>query len=306
MIQDLEELTARIAEVSASGMHLKSVPLLKLEDVTERLRNVVVEFDPIALPSSVFDPADPEIAGRNIALALMAQPRRPMADLPGFYGAGVYAIYYKGEKQAFPAYAELTRADHPIYVGKADPDSATATTPKAQGRAIWGRLREHANTIRKASSTLAIEDFECRFLVVQSGYQKAAEDYLIRFFQPIWNSETAICYGMSKHGDSADTRGNGRSPWHTMHRGVKWADNPKLADQKPVPQIEQEISDHFKQSRPLKGIDEIMKKFLQEMRQTKIIPLSEDPLPGIESLPSPDSAPAASQAPANQSSLFGN
>lgn len=276
MIQGLEELTARMAEVSSGGNHLKPAALRKLEDVTERLRNVVVEFDPIALPSSVFDPADPVIAGRNIALALMAQPRRPMAELPGFYGAGVYAIYYKGERKPFPAYAGLVGSDHPIYVGKADPVTGSATTPKAQGRAIWGRLNEHAKTIRKAETTLDIGDFECRFLVVQSGYQKAAEDYLIRFFQPIWNSETGICYGMSKHGDAATTRANARSPWHTMHPGVKWAD-ASSADQKPPEEIERSIDTHFASNPPLQGMEEILGRFLQEMRQTKIAAPSDTP-----------------------------
>jgi hypothetical protein len=285
LILQLDELTTRLGGLSASGSHLKSTPLQQLEDVAERLRNVAMEFDPIALPSSVFDPAAPEIAGRNIALALMAQPRRPMAEMtekPGFYGAGVYAIYYRGEKLPFPAYQALRGSDHPIYIGKADPESASATTPKMQGRAIWSRLREHANTIDKAECTLSIDDFECRFLVVQSGYQRAAEDYLIRFFGPIWNSETNICYGMSKHGDAAETRGNKRSPWHTIHPGVKWAANPKLVDQKPAAQITQDIAAHFKKYTPVRSIDEILKKFLQEMRQTKIAAPIDVPSAGTE------------------------
>lgn len=56
-----------------------------------------------------------------------------------------------------------------------------------------------------------IEDFDCRFLIVQSGFQKSAEDYLINMFRPIWNSETKICFGLGVHGDSSDRRGDKRA-----------------------------------------------------------------------------------------------
>jgi hypothetical protein len=67
------------------------------------------------------------------------------------------------------------------------------------------RLLEHARSIRSASTTLDVTDFDCRFLVVQSGFQQAAEARLINFFKPIWNNECDICYGIGKHGDSSKT-----------------------------------------------------------------------------------------------------
>ena len=66
-------------------------------------------------------------------------------------------------------------------------------------------------------------------LVVQSGWETAAEDYLIRLFRPIWNKETKILYGLGKHGDSAETRTNKRSLWDTLHPARVWA-APTLED----------------------------------------------------------------------------
>ena len=68
-----------------------------------------------------------------------------------------------------------------------------------------GRLNEHRKNIAKAASTLRLDDFEYRALVVQTGWQSAAENYLIDLFKPIWNNEVGICYGFGKHGDAPET-----------------------------------------------------------------------------------------------------
>jgi hypothetical protein len=255
---------------------------LKLEELSARLTAAAAGLDPVIRPASMFDPSDPVTAGRMVSLTLVAQQRYPLARVPEFYGAGVYALYYKGESRPFSAYRPLAGSDHPIYVGKADPDSGSSKSAVLQGRALAGRLREHAARIERVTSTLDIEDFECRFLIVQTGFQASAEDYLIRFFKPIWNSDTNICYGMSKHGDRASTRANGRSPWFTMHPGVKWADDPELLDQKPKAQIEDEIAAHFRTNPPYKDIHQIFDVFIQGLRQMPL-PLTSEPVP-----PEPD------------------
>ena len=146
----------------------------------------------------------------------MAQPRVPLADVGIFYGAGVYAIYYQGLHEI---YRPISGKEVPIYIGKADPDSALARTPIEQKTKLAGRLKEHCRSIAKAATTLDINDFDCRYLVVQSGWEKPAESFLINFFTPVWNIETNICYGLGKHGDDALTRANKRSPWDTLHPG---------------------------------------------------------------------------------------
>ena len=194
---------------------------------------------------------------------MIAQPRHSLAGLPAFYGAGVYALYYKGQ---YDAYFPLSGTEQPIYVGKADPRESGAKDAVSQGTSLYERLNEHRRNIMKAASTLSIEDFECRFLIVQSGYQSTAERYLISFFQPIWNSETRICFGLGKHGDSADTRANKRSPWDTLHPGRAWA-TPLPEDQKPASQIWTEIAEHFTRVPPHPTLELILEDFLGDLGQ---------------------------------------
>ena len=56
--------------------------------------------------------------------------------------------------------------------------------------------------------------FFCRGNLVQTGFQKSAGNYLIKSFKPIWNSETKICFGLGKHGDSSETRSTSASVGH--------------------------------------------------------------------------------------------
>lgn len=236
----------------------------EIDLITSQLFGMSAKLDPVLRPDSIFDPADPSTAGRVVSLTLLAQSKHPLSAIPEFYGAGVYAIYYRGKD--FEPYSSLSGIDHPIYVGKADPDTQIAKDAIAQGTKLSARLHEHANSIRKAKSTLRIEDFDCRFLVVQTGFQKAAEDHLINFFKPIWNSETKICFGLGKHGDSAKTRGNKRSPWDTIHPGRKWADASPL-DQKSRELIIEQIAAHLRSNPPYGDIHQIFERFIADMRQ---------------------------------------
>ncbi len=83
--------------------------------------------------------------------------------------------------------------------------------------------------------------------MVQSGWELAAETYLINFFHPVWNNQTKICYGIGKHGDSQKTRANKRSPWDTLHPGRPWADHPDLVDAFPEEKIRSNLAAHFTQ-----------------------------------------------------------
>ena len=264
LLAELRTLAEHIA-VTEPGTDLRATKRAKqvLDAVSDQLAAVAAGLDPVLRPASIFDPSDPNTAGRVVALTLVAQARHPLAAIPEFYGAGVYAIYYRGN---FAPYALLASTDHPIYVGKADPDSPAAKDAVSQGIKLSGRLNEHAKSIRKAATTLSIDDFECRFLIVQTGFQKSAEDYLIDFFKPIWNSETKICFGLGKHGDSAATRGNKRSPWDTMHPGREWAD-ASTENQKSPGLILSQIADHLENKPPYLDIHQIFDRFMTDMRQ---------------------------------------
>jgi hypothetical protein len=149
-------------------------------------------------------------------------------------------------------------------VGKVDP---AAKTVIEQGVRLSSRLNDHRKSIAKATTTLRPEEFEYRALVVQSGWQIAAENYLICLFQPIWNSEVDICYGVGKHGDSPTTRANLRSPWDTVHPGRDWAHrDPSMEDARPAERILRDIEQHLAIHRPFDSIDEILRLFLEEIR----------------------------------------
>ena len=234
-----------------------------LTQTYEQLRQVTHSLDPIKQPDLVFDPSNPNVVGRLIAIAMIAQPRTVLGRVGRFYGSGVYALYYSGD---FDGYAAISGKEHPIYVGKADPADPVGQTAIDQGDRLSRRLSEHRKNIDKATTTLRLDDFECRALVVQSGWQTSTEDYLIHLFKPIWNNEINICYGFGKHGDDPKIRANLRSPWDTLHPGRDWAHRePTMSDARPRQRILSDISQHFAANPPFETTDMILRRFLNEM-----------------------------------------
>ena len=194
---------------------------------------------------------------------MVAQKKVGLAEISRFYGSGVYAIYYSGD---FKLYSPLSGKETPIYVGQAAPKTRDAKTARDQGPQLTARLGEHRKNIAKAISTLRLEDFEARFLVVQSGWETAAEDYLIHLFKPIWNNETNILFGLGKHGDNAKTRANKRSPWDTVHPGRTWAE-ASLVDSKSLEEIERNLTTHFSKHHPIESQAALLEVFFSELRQ---------------------------------------
>lgn len=262
-IGELRSIIESLPEVSSLSQRRRKALETELREVVEQLGERLAVLDPISQPTSVFDPSNPKVVGRFVSLALVAQQRHPLSLIPRTYGSGVYAIYYTGD---FAAYAAISNTETPIYVGQAAPIVSNARTPREQGARLCSRLSDHRKNIAKAATTLKLEDFEFRSLVVQSGWETAAEDYLIHLFRPIWNSETKILYGLGKHGDSAETRANSRSPWDTLHPGRAWALGSKV-DAKSLPIIEKELADHFLKHPAFQTLDEVLASFLEELRQ---------------------------------------
>lgn len=262
----LKQLSNTIAAEEAAGIPPQRAKRVRktIAEAYEKLRKVMEDLDPIKHPGFVFDPANPNVAGRIVGITMIAQPRKPLAAIDRFYGSGVYAIYYNGD---FPAYVGIAKREHPLYVGKADPADPASKTAMEQGDRLANRLGDHRRTITKASSTLKLEDFEYRALVVQTGWQASAENYLIQLFRPIWNNEVGICYGFGKHGDDPQTRANLRSPWDTLHPGREWAHrDPNMKDAKPSERIAADIAEHLAKHPPIDTLDEILRRFLDEIR----------------------------------------
>ena len=234
-----------------------------IAELQQQLNDLLVSVDLIRQPDSVFDPSEPKVVGRFVALAMVAQTRQALASLDKFYGAGVYAIYYTGD---LPTYERIKNTETPIYVGKADPEVGNARTPMEQGTRLTNRLNDHKKNINKANN-LDIHDFEYRSLVVQSGWQTAAESYLIHLFKPIWNKETKIIYGLGKHGDSASTRSNKRSPWDTLHPAREWAADASLVDAKTPEDIDKELDAHFQATKVYQHLEDVLEEFISELSQ---------------------------------------
>ena len=260
----LRKAIEHIGKLDPSGISGRDSKLLleHLDKLSGALAYATKKLDPTRRPVGLFDPSDPVLMGRFVAMALLAQRREKLSEVKLFYGSGVYAIYYTGD---FPEYSNISGSEHPIYVGKADPAIKGARTAHEQGAKLAGRLAEHCKNISKAEN-LDDNDFACRYLVVASGWQISAEQHLIWLYQPIWNSETKICYGLGKHGDSSETRGNKRSPWDTMHPGRAWAVSTD-EDQMPVSEIRKKLRKHFELYPPFTSLESAVDKFFEQMQQ---------------------------------------
>ena len=144
----LKELSEQLAREEASQLAAPRAKRVRktISEAYDKLRKVMEDLDPIKHPGFVFDPSNPNVAGRIVGITMIAQARKPLANVEKFYGSGVYAIYYNGK---FPAYKAITKREHPIYVGKADPADQAAKTAMEQGDKLSGRLNEHRKNIAK-------------------------------------------------------------------------------------------------------------------------------------------------------------
>lgn len=171
-----------------------------------------------------FNPLDKSNLGESVAEAAISAPVFPLPPEP-FIGAGVYMLYYVGDH---PIYSKLSARNksgqflNPIYVGKAVPAGARKggfSLEVDHGLALLKRLTEHSESI-KAVSNLELQDFFCRFLVVDDIWIPLAESLLIEKYAPVWNR---VLDGFGNH-DPGKGRYNGKMPfWDCVHPGRDWA-----------------------------------------------------------------------------------
>lgn len=284
----VEELKERLAQFRALCPTLSRPAAKKavasLLCLIGEIETVRGDLDHIKDPGASFDPGNPDTAGRLVALALVSQEKVPLNRIARTYGSGVYAIYYTGNH---PAYSVVSGTETPIYVGKANPVTPDARTSREQGPQLYGRLNDHRRMIKTVGEyaaqhnlphPLRIEDFLCRRLVCATNAQLVAETHLIGTFKPIWNSEFSICWGISKHGDAATTRGNRRSPWDVMHPGREWAMHESLEDKMSPDAIRKKIDEHLKANPPFMSRDLIVQTFLDAFVQHAAATADESPI----------------------------
>lgn len=198
----------------------------------------------------VFNPLDKKSLGESVVQALERVAPSNLSTLDEFKGAGMYALYYHG---AFPPYAALSAKNrpvpsHPIYVGKAVPAGARKGANEITGvdsRALWLRLREHADSIKVADG-IAPGEFTCRHLVVDDIWIGLGESLLIQAYAPLWNT---VVEGFGNHDPGAGRRGGKRPAWDELHAGRTWAKRlqPAKLDR---PQILAEIASYMSRFSP--------------------------------------------------------
>ena len=152
-----------------------------------------------------------------------------MAALEEFKGAGIYALYYCGE---FPLYQEISKRnrdgdlDAPIYIGKAVPDGTrkgSMLSTSYTGKALYKRLKDHIDSINSVSN-LKIDDFYCRFLVVDDIWIPLGESLLIARYSPLWNY---LLDGLGNHSPGSGRKNSMRPRWDVVHPGRNWATDLK-------------------------------------------------------------------------------
>jgi len=172
-----------------------------------------------------YNPLHKRHLGESVAKALLARPVVALPPPKAFSGAGVYALYYIG---GFPAYRLIAaqNADDqwaaPIYVGKAVPAGARKGgygLGEAPGEVLYRRLREHGESIGHAEN-LQVEDFYCRYLVVDDIWIPLGESLLISMFSPLWNQ---LLDGFGNHDPGTGRYNQQNSPWDVIHPGRPWA-----------------------------------------------------------------------------------
>ncbi len=103
------------------------------------------------------------------------------------------------------------------------------------------RLRKHARSIEQASN-LELDDFRCRFLVLDDVWVRMAERMLISWYKPLWN---VIVDGFGNNDPGKRRATQFRSSWDVLHPGRPWAE--KLAQgETSVADIEERINRHFR------------------------------------------------------------
>ena len=197
-----------------------------------------------------FNPLDKGNLARSVINAMMRRSATPLKDLQPFDGAGIYAIYYTGDFKAYEALSEANSGNAlmvPIYVGKAVPSGGRkgGMIEAEHGQALFKRLSEHRRSI-EAANNLDVEDFFCRYLVVDDIWIPLGEALLISKTSPVWNS---ILDGFGNHDPGAGRRAGKISRWDVLHPGRPWV-APFASREENPEQLATEIREYLENQKP--------------------------------------------------------
>lgn len=198
-----------------------------------------------------FNPLDKVNLGKSVAQAILESAILPLGALERFEGAGIYALYYTGPHPAYAPIAALNRDGKfaiPIYVGSAVPPGGRTGGLGLGNHAhtkLFGRLGKHRQSISQVDS-LELEDFHCRYLLVDDIWIPLGESLLIARHTPLWNQKLD---GFGNHDPGKGRYNQERSLWDTMHPGRPWALKCKERRESQA-QIEADIESYLRTAMP--------------------------------------------------------
>jgi len=172
-----------------------------------------------------------------------------------FDGVGIYAIYYQGDFELYKPIS-MAKCEWPIYIGRAIPAggrTGLVGLGAFPGRQLYGRLRQHFNSIR-AARNLEETDFRCRYLVVDDIWIPLAERLLLGHYRPLWNGVVDGFGGHAPGGKPGGTTSRGgqrKSAWDTLHPGRSFAKGRKPRTKASV--IHKRIAEHLSEHPPHRG-----------------------------------------------------
>lgn len=163
-------------------------------------------YNPLAIPN----------LGKSLTEAFL---ERPLGPLPThtFKGAGIYGLYYLPAGVHYPFYKREVRGKAPIYVGKAGSQDSN--------NSLFTRLGNHRKSIEEAPN-LNVEDFQCRYLIVDDVWIPLGEQLLIDKFKPIWNK---LIRGFGNKTLGVERESQKSSDWDLLHPGRQRSTNPTNA-----------------------------------------------------------------------------
>jgi len=160
-----------------------------------------------------YDPLSTEQISNTICAMFERQPLVSMVhEIPRFDGAGLYALYYRGE--SVPLYLPLSELQIPVYVGKGAASNSATGAKATAWRPVYDRLRKHRRSMEEAG--LPLREFRFRALLLPDVHANLGENGLRVGYQPVWN-HTLTGFGGNEQGSS--TRQSKKSKWDTVHDG---------------------------------------------------------------------------------------
>lgn len=168
-----------------------------------------------------FNPLELRTLAESMVTALLRHTVEPLDSIEPFEGAGIYVIYYTGAFAPYEAVASANRSgtwNRPLYVGEAERKGARKggfLSERPPGKAIYDRLKQHANSIR-AASNLNIKDFWCRYLVTEDVFIPLCESLLIDRYSPVWNT---VIEGFGINPTGKNRAQQQTSTWDILHPG---------------------------------------------------------------------------------------